>query len=91
MKGILGMVGKWAMFVLKALDIGIGETSVRGVTEKVHQAGVVTHAECGEADLGRRDARGAVADALRGGVAWVLPDSQHRAWREQTLGLTSKL
>ena len=37
LKGILGLVGKWAMFVLRALDIGIGETSVRGVTEKVHR------------------------------------------------------
>ena len=36
MRGILGMVGKWAMFVLTALNIGIGETSVRGVTERVH-------------------------------------------------------
>ena len=37
LKGVLGMVGKWSMYVLKGLRIGHGETNMRGVTEKVHQ------------------------------------------------------
>ena len=37
LKGILGMVGKWSMYVLKSLRIGDGETNVGGVTERVHK------------------------------------------------------
>lgn len=37
MRGILGMVGKWAIFVIRSLNLGIAEDSTRRVTEKVHR------------------------------------------------------
>ena len=37
LKGILGMVGEWSMYVLRGFRIGHGETNMRGVTEKVHK------------------------------------------------------
>ena len=48
LKGILGMVGKWSMYVLKSMGVGIGETTVRGVTEKIHKfnEGVRTQEAC---------------------------------------------